>query len=89
MALTPSLQRALDAAELSQAAAQKAEWSKRVQAICELVDPPLTPRELSLGLGLEVGPRGSTVGRWLSTAPPAAKARCSHGRETTKWVRAA
>jgi len=74
MPLTPSLVRALEAAALAHAAAVKADWARRIQAVLTLVDPPLTPRELSLGLGLELPAttskaRSSPVARWLSSAP--------------------
>lgn len=71
MAVTPGLARALEAAALEEAATVKARFVGRIQAILDAVAPPLTPLELSVGLGLDEPSRArsSTVGRWLSTAP--------------------
>lgn len=71
MAVTPGLARALEAAALEEAATVKARFVGRIQAILDAVSPPLSPLELSVGLGLDEPSRArsSTVGRWLSTAP--------------------
>lgn len=71
MAVTPGLARALEAAALEEAATHKARYVGRLQAILDAAAPPLSPLELSVGLGLDEPSRArsSTVGRWLSTAP--------------------
>ena len=71
MAVTPGLARALEAAALEEAATHKARYVGRIQAILDAVAPPLSPLELSVGLGLDEPSRSrsSTVSRWLSTAP--------------------
>jgi len=71
MPITPGLQRALEAATLEEAAALKARFAGRIQALIDSVEPTLGTLELSVGLGLD-GPertRSNVVSRWLSTAP--------------------
>lgn len=69
MALTPGLARALEAAALEEAAALKARYVGRIQALLDAVEPALTPLELSVGLGVDTADKTrSVVSRWLSAA---------------------
>ncbi len=69
MPITPGLHRALEAATLEEAAALKGRFVAKIQALLDAVEPPLTPLELSVGLGVDTPDKArSLASRWLSSA---------------------